>query len=77
MELFLDTANVDEIREGARIKTKVMAASIRHPPALRLGGPGSADISTMPFGVFKQMMNHPLADSGRSRFLKDWERASF
>ena len=31
MELFLDTANVDEIREGARIKTKVMAASIRHP----------------------------------------------
>jgi transaldolase len=55
------------------IETEIIAASIRHPihviQAARLG----AHISTIPYGCFKQMLNHPLTDSGIERFLKDWE----
>ena len=53
--------------------TEVIAASIRHPmhvvECARLG----CDIATVPYKVFKQMLKHPLTDSGIERFLKDWE----
>jgi transaldolase len=57
------------------IETEIIAASIRNPihviQAARLG----AHISTIPYACFKQMLNHPLTDSGIERFLKDWEGA--
>jgi transaldolase len=31
-------------------------------------------MATMPFGVLKQAMKHPLTDIGLERFLKDWEK---
>ena len=34
-----------------------------------------ADIATIPYGVFNQMMNHPLTDLGMARFIQDWEKA--
>ena len=53
--------------------TEVIAASVRHPmhvvECARLG----CDIATVPYKVFKQMLHHPLTDSGVERFLKDWE----
>lgn len=53
--------------------TEVIAASVRHPmhvvECARLG----CDIGTVPYKVFKQMLHHPLTDSGIERFLKDWE----
>lgn len=53
--------------------TEVIAASIRQPmhvvECARLG----CDIATVPYKVFKQMLHHPLTDSGIERFLKDWE----
>lgn len=53
--------------------TEVIAASIRHPmhvvECARLG----CDIATVPYKVFKQILHHPLTDSGIERFLKDWE----
>lgn len=53
--------------------TEVIAASVRHPmhvvECARLG----CDIATVPYKVFKQMLHHPLTDSGIERFLKDWE----
>ncbi|GAB6086204.1 fructose-6-phosphate aldolase [Alkaliphilus crotonatoxidans] len=66
---------IAEIFKSHQIKTQVLAASIRHSPhvieAARLG----ADVATVPYGVFKQMVKHPLTDSGIERFLKDWEGA--
>lgn len=54
------------------IKTKVLAASIRHPThvlqCLQLG----AHTATMPTKIFRQLMKHPLTDSGIERFLSDW-----
>lgn len=56
------------------LNTRVIAASIRHPlhvtQAARLG----AHIATVPFGVIRQMIKHPLTDIGISRFLADWEK---
>ena len=55
------------------LETEIIAASIRHPmhvvECARLG----CDIATVPYKVFKQMLHHPLTDSGIERFLKDWE----
>ena len=34
-----------------------------------------ADISTVPYKVLTQMVNHPLTDAGVARFLADWEKA--
>ena len=58
------------------IKTKLMAASIRHPLHCVMAAKAGADISTIPFTVLMQMIKHPLTDAGQSRFLQDWQRAS-
>ena len=58
------------------IKTKVMAASIRHPLHCVVAAKAGADISTVPLAVLMQMIKHPLTDAGQSRFLQDWQRAS-
>ena len=33
-----------------------------------------ADIATVPFGVLKKMVQHPLTDRGLDSFMKDWEK---
>lgn len=55
------------------IYTKVIAASIRHPMHVIEAAKAGAHIATIPYKVFKQMVNHPLTDIGIERFLKDWE----
>ncbi len=57
------------------IRTLVMAASIRHALHCTLAARAGADIATLPYGVLKQMVQHPLTDAGLSRFLQDWEQA--
>jgi len=67
-------ADIMDIFKNYQFKTKVIAASIRHPrhvlDAARLG----ADIATVPFKVLKTMFRHPLTDRGIDRFLADWEK---
>ena len=58
------------------IKTMVMAASIRHSLHCSLAAKAGADIATLPYGVLRQMAQHPLTDSGVARFLEDWQKAS-
>jgi len=55
-------------------QTKVLAASLRHPMHVVEAGLAGADIATMPFDVFRQLVQHPLTDIGLERFTKDWER---
>ena len=57
------------------IETLVMAASIRHTLHCTLAAKAGADISTVPYPVLKQMVQHPLTDAGLARFLQDWEKA--
>src|SRR5919197_1530715 len=69
------TAVLREIVEALRpggTTTQVLAASIRHPEhvvtAARLG----CEVATVPGKVFKQMLDHPLTETGRERFKADW-----
>jgi transaldolase len=63
-----------EIYEVQGYDTLVLAASLRHPmhvvEAARLG----ADVATMPFSVFSQLVKHPLTDIGLEKFLSDWKK---
>ena len=36
-------------------------------------GLAGADIATMPYAVFKQLVKHPLTDSGLEKFAADWK----
>ena len=55
--------------------TKVLAASIRHPKHMMDCALAGADVATVPFGVIKQFMSHPLTDSGLKKFLADYQKA--
>lgn len=67
-------ADIVTIFDNYGFDTEVLAASIRGPlhivEAARIG----ADVCTIPYKVFSQLMKHPLTDIGIERFLKDWER---
>ncbi len=65
-----DIAHIFSIHE---IKTEIIAASIRHPIHVLDAARAGAHISTIPFKVFQQMLNHPLTDSGIDSFLQDWK----
>ena len=55
-------------------QTEVLAASIRHPMHVVACAEMGADVVTLPLGVIKKMLKHPLTDSGLAKFLSDWEQ---
>src|SRR6056297_481668 len=61
------------IYDNYGFETEVLAASIRHPMHLLECAKEGADVATMPLNVIKNLLKHPLTDSGLERFLKDWE----
>lgn len=50
------------------IETQIIAASIRHPKHAEQAALAGADIATIPFKVFLQMMEHPLTTKGLEIF---------
>jgi transaldolase len=54
--------------------TQILAASIRHPVHVLECALAGADVATVPFKVFDQLIKHPLTDVGLANFLKDWEK---
>lgn len=70
MDLIADIASIFDIHA---IETEIIAASIRNPIHVLDAAKSGAHISTVPYSVIKQMLKHPLTDSGIERFLKDWE----
>ena len=68
--------DIVEIFRQYNLKTEVLAASLRHPLHCIQAAKAGADIATMPFTVFGQMLKHPLTDAGQARFLQDWNKAS-
>ena len=53
---------------------EVIAASVRQPMHVVQAALLGADIATVPFGVLKQCVKHPLTDRGLESFLADWEK---
>jgi transaldolase len=57
------------------LEAEVLAASIRHPLHVTQAALAGAHIATLPFKVLKQMVRHPLTESGTVAFRRDWEAA--
>ena len=57
-----------------QLSTQVIAASLRHPQHCVAAAKAGAHIATIPYKVLMQMIQHPLTDTGVTRFLADWQR---
>ena len=68
--------DIVEVYKQYDLKTKVIAASLRHPLHCVAAARAGAHIATVPYSVLMQMINHPLTDIGISRFLADWKKVS-
>jgi len=66
---------IRQIYDNYGLETKILAASIRHPKHMLDCALIGADVATVPFGVIKQFMNHPLTDAGLEKFLADYKKA--
>jgi transaldolase len=66
-------AEIVEVYRTQGYTTNVLAASLRSPQHVVDAGKVGADVATMPFAVFKALVNHPLTDIGLKRFLGDWD----
>ncbi|HID74020.1 MAG TPA: fructose-6-phosphate aldolase, partial [Thermoplasmata archaeon] len=56
--------------------TQIIVASVRTPNHVVEAALAGADIATVPYGVLRKMLGHPLTDIGIDRFLADWERVA-
>ena len=56
---------------------EVIAASIRSANHVTKCALMGADVATVPFGVLKKMVKHPLTEAGIESFLNDWENKLF
>jgi transaldolase len=68
---------IDEIRtiyDNYGFETEIIVASIRNPLHVRDAALIGADIATIPFAVFNNIVKHPLTDEGLKNFLADWEK---
>jgi len=63
-----------EIFDNYAFDTEVIVASIRNPLHVVEAAMMGAHVATVPFGVLKQMLKHPLTDAGIKKFLEDWEK---
>ncbi len=65
---------IAEIFKIHRIKTEIIAASIRNPIHVIESARAGADIATVPYNIIKQMIKHPLTDQGLEKFKADWKK---
>ena len=66
---------IRQIYDNYGFPTKILAASIRHPKHMVDCAMAGADVSTVPMSVIKQVLSHPLTDSGLKKFVEDYKKA--
>lgn len=64
---------LSSVFKNYNIDTEIIAASIRNTEHIHKCLITGADIATIPYKVFVQMIKHPLTDSGIERFLSDFK----
>jgi transaldolase len=75
----INESGMDVVRELVAIvrthqlDAEVLAASIRHPRHVTEAALAGAHIATVPHKILRQMIHHPLTDSGIVQFRQDWE----
>ncbi len=64
---------IREIFDNYGFGTQILTASARHPRHLTEAAMIGSDVITVPYGVLKKALGHPLTDKGQAAFLADWE----
>lgn len=67
-------SDIVTVYQNYGFKTQIIAASIRSPQHVVDAALIGADVCTIPYKVFTQMVKHPLTDKGIERFLNDWKK---
>jgi transaldolase len=57
------------------LKTQILAASIRNATHVKQAAMIGADVATLPPGVLRGLVAHPLTDKGLEAFLADWKKS--
>lgn len=58
----------------ADFRTEILAASIRTVNHVKESALAGADVATVPAGILKSLVKHPLTDKGLEAFLADWKK---
>src|SRR5258708_3537561 len=72
MEVIRD---IRTIYDNYGYETQILTASARSPMYFVNAAKIGSNVITAPFSVLKQLLKHPLTDSGLKQFLADWEKA--
>jgi transaldolase len=72
MTVIRELADIINLHE---FDSEVLAASVRHPRHVTDAALAGAHVATLPFKVLRQMVHHPLTDSGIVQFKADWAKA--
>lgn len=56
------------------LSTDILAASIRTVGHVREAAMIGADVATIPPGILKALVKHPLTDAGLATFVADWKK---
>ena len=72
MEVIRELVTIVELHG---LETEVLAASIRHPRHITEAAMAGCHVATLPMKVLRQLVHHPLTDSGIITFRADWEKA--
>jgi len=71
MELIHEIRSIYDVYE---YDTDILAASIRNPAHVKAAALAGADCATIPPGVFRDLIKHPLTDRGLETFVSDWAK---
>lgn len=66
-------AEIVECFRMGGVTSQIIAASIRHPEHAVTAAQLGCEIATVPAKVLRQMLAHPLTESGAAQFKADWE----
>jgi len=65
---------IREIYDNYGFTTQILTASTRSALHIRDAALAGSDVATMPYALFKKLVNHPLTDVGLKLFETDWNK---
>ena len=69
-------SEIRDIYDNYDFTTEILAASIRHTMHIIDCAKIGADVVTTPLSAIKGLLNHPLTDSGLTKFLDDHKKSN-
>jgi transaldolase len=67
-------AEIRTVYDNYDFDTEILAASIRNPAHVKAAAVAGADCATIPPGVFRDLVKHPLTELGLQQFSSDWAK---